>query len=38
MIVYFTVSQGDIIAMHWKAQGKSEGNLLMLQPSGKVAE
>ncbi len=35
IIEYFTVTQGDIVAVHWTAQGTSEGNFLMLQPSGK---
>ena len=32
---YFTVAQGDIVAVHWTAKGTSKGNFLMLQPSGK---
>ena len=32
---YFTVAQGDIVAVHWTAQGTSKGNFLMLPPSGK---
>ena len=32
---YFTVAQGDIVAVHWTAHGTSKGNFLMLQPSGK---
>jgi predicted ester cyclase len=35
---YFTVAQGDIVAVHWTAQGTSKGNFLMLPPSGKVVK
>lgn len=35
---YFTLSQGDIVAAHWTARGTSEGNFLMLPPTGKVIE
>jgi predicted ester cyclase len=35
IIDYFTVSQGDIVAVHWTAKGTSKDNFLMLPPSGK---
>lgn len=35
---YFTVAQGDIVATHWKARGTSNGNFLMLPPSGNLVE
>ena len=35
---YFTVSQGDIVATHWEAQGTSKGNFLMLPASGKSVD
>jgi predicted ester cyclase len=35
IIKYFTIAQNEIVAMHWTAQGKSEGIFFMLQPSGK---
>ena len=36
IIDYFTVAQGDIVAVHWTAQGMSKDNFLMLPPSGKT--
>lgn len=35
---YFTVAQGDIVATHWRAQGTSKGNFLMLHPSGNIVK
>jgi predicted ester cyclase len=35
---YFTVAQGDIVATHWTARGTSQGNFLMLPPSGNAVE
>ena len=35
---YFTLAQGDIVAARWKARGKSEGNFLILPPTGKTVE
>ncbi len=35
---YFTVAQGDIVAVHWSARGTSKGNFLMLPPTGKTVE
>jgi len=35
---YFTVAQGDIVAVHWTAQGTSKGDFLILPPSGKVVK
>jgi len=38
VIDYFTVAQGNMVAARWKARGTSEGNFLILPPSGKVVE
>jgi predicted ester cyclase len=35
---YFDMAQGDIVAVHWTARGKSKGNFLMLPPTGKEVE
>jgi len=35
---YFTVAEGDIVAVNWKAKGTSKGNFLMLQPSGEIVK
>jgi len=35
---YFTLAQGDIVVARWKAHGRSEGNFLMLPPTGKTIE
>ncbi len=35
---YFTVSQNDIVAVHWIARGMSKGNFLMVPPTGKIVE
>jgi len=35
---YFTVAQGDIVAVQWTARGTSKGTLLMLPPTGKTVE
>ncbi|MFC1927837.1 ester cyclase, partial [Chloroflexota bacterium] len=35
---YFTLAQGDIVVARWKARGKSEGNFLILPPTGKTVE
>ncbi|MHA2049925.1 MAG: ester cyclase [Promethearchaeota archaeon] len=35
---YFTVAQGDIIAVHWTAQGTSQGNFMILPPTEKVVK
>jgi predicted ester cyclase len=35
IIDYFTVSEGDIVAAHWNAEGTSKDKFLMLPPSGK---
>jgi predicted ester cyclase len=35
---YFTVAQGDIVAVHWTAKGTAEGQFLMLRPSGKTVQ
>jgi len=35
---YFTLAQGDIVAARWTAQGTSEGNFLILPPTGKIVE
>lgn len=35
---YFTLAQGDIVVARWKARGRSEGNFLMLPPTGKTVE
>lgn len=35
---YFTVAQGDIVAVHWTARGTSKGTLMMLPPTGKIVE
>jgi len=35
---YFTLAQGDIVAAHWTARGTSEGNFLILPPTGKTVE
>jgi predicted ester cyclase len=32
---YFTISEGDIVSVHWEAEGTSKNNFLMLPPSGK---
>jgi predicted ester cyclase len=32
------VAQGDIVAVHWTAQGTSKGNFLMLPPTGNPVE
>ena len=34
----FMVAQGDIVAVHWTAQGTSKGNFLMLPPTGNPVE
>jgi predicted ester cyclase len=31
---FFTISQGDIVAVHWSAQGTSEGEFYKLPPTG----
>lgn len=35
---YFSVAQGDIVAVHWSAKGTAEGQFLMLPPTGKPVE
>jgi predicted ester cyclase len=35
---YFTVVQGDIVAVRWTARGTSRGNFLMLPPTGEMVE
>jgi predicted ester cyclase len=35
---YFTVAQGNIVAARWTARGTSEGNFLILPPSGEPVE
>jgi predicted ester cyclase len=35
---YFTVAQGDIVAVHWTARGTAEGQFIMLSPTGKTVE
>lgn len=35
---YFTVAQGDIVAVHWTARGTSKGNFFMLPPTSKPIE
>jgi len=35
---YFTLAQGDIVVARWKARGRSEGNFLILPPTGKTVE
>ena len=35
---YFTLAQGDIVVARWKARGKSEGNFLILPPTGQTVE
>jgi len=35
---YFTLARGDIVVARWKARGKSEGNFLILPPTGKTVE
>ena len=35
---YFTVTQGDVVVARWKARGRSEGNFLILPPTGKTVE
>jgi predicted ester cyclase len=34
----FRVAQGDIVAVHWTAQGTSKGNFLMWPPTGNPVE
>ncbi|MFE3845346.1 ester cyclase [Thermoplasmatota archaeon] len=34
----FTISEGDIVAVHWTAQGTSKDNFFMLPPSGKKVQ
>jgi len=34
----FTVAQGDVVAVHWTAQGTSKGNFFMLPPTSKPIE
>jgi predicted ester cyclase len=35
IIDFFTISERDIVAVHWEAEGTSKNNFLMLPPSGK---
>jgi predicted ester cyclase len=35
---YFTLAQGNVVVARWKARGRSEGNFLMLPPTGKTVE
>lgn len=35
---YFSVAQGDIVAVRWTARGTSRGNFLMLPPTGEMVE
>lgn len=35
---YFTVAQGDIVAVRWTARGTSKGSFLMLPPTGEAVE
>ncbi|MFC1969720.1 ester cyclase [Chloroflexota bacterium] len=35
---YFTLAQGDIVAVRWTGRGTSEGNFLILPPTGKMVE
>ena len=35
---YFTLAQGDIVVARWRASGRSEGNFLILPPTGKTVE
>jgi len=35
---YFTITEGDIVAVHWKAEGTSKDNFFMLPPSGKKVQ
>jgi len=35
---HFAVAQGDIVAVRWTAQGTSQGNFLMLTPTGERVE
>jgi predicted ester cyclase len=38
IIDYFTVAQGDIVAARWTASGTSQGNFLILPPTGKTIQ
>jgi predicted ester cyclase len=38
IIDYFIIAQNDIVAIHWRAQGTSKGNFLMLPPTGNEVE
>jgi predicted ester cyclase len=38
IIEYFTLAQGDIVVARWKARGRSEGNFLILPPTGQTVE
>lgn len=38
VVDYFTVAQGDIVATRWAARGTSQGNFLILPPTGKPVE
>jgi predicted ester cyclase len=35
---YFTLAQGDIVVARWTARGTSDGNFLILPPTGKTVE
>jgi predicted ester cyclase len=35
---YFTVAQGDIVAVHWTASGTADGPFIMLPPTGKLVK
>jgi predicted ester cyclase len=35
---YFTIAQGDIVAARWIARGTSQGNFLILPPTGNTIE
>jgi predicted ester cyclase len=35
---YYTVAQGDIVAVRWRAHGTSKGRFLMLPPTGAAVE
>jgi steroid delta-isomerase-like uncharacterized protein len=38
IVDYFTVAQGDVVAVRWTARGTSRGTFLMLPPTGQTVE